>query len=445
LEHEKTATLEQQTISQERYDATLKDVRSSLDERRRAFDILEEEASVMRVRLDRHGLTMSHGEGDESEEGGEDGVTLLTLWKRRQTAVRQAESRAVTETELLKERLSDAEARLSATRTPMFEELKSLRREREEEGEALRESQQLWDDERRRFTEQVDVMEERVRLSEQSIMDQIETLTGEALAVASVRETVQQEEEEWSQRSNAEQASLAERRTAVEEEYSGYVREHAKTVLELQESVVALTDKMNSLSTLTDIVQQTGSDTMKQSHASPRAKYKSLLDEVEMARMSSTRDRDTTTNLKALSAEELQSYRNKFHHMRRLATEQQASLTAEKRALLDQIEEISSATGQRNHAKAIAEHFGAQLGVAEEARRVERKSARKEIDSLRAALSQERERSEKKARQHARELAHQLKLSKQRIVAEAELMQQKEEVEYELSSSIAKIDMKTSQ
>lgn len=93
------------------------------------------------------------------------------MWKRRQAAVYQAEARTSTDLELMKERLSDAEARLNATKIPMKEELESLRSDKEIENDALLENQQLWEDERRRFTEQIQVMEERILLSEKSFLD----------------------------------------------------------------------------------------------------------------------------------------------------------------------------------------------------------------------------------------------------------------------------------
>ena len=82
----------------------------------------------------------------------------------------QAEARTSTDLELMKERLSDAEARLNATKIPMKEELESLRSGKEIENDALLENQQLWEDERRRFTEQIQVMEERILLSEKSLV-----------------------------------------------------------------------------------------------------------------------------------------------------------------------------------------------------------------------------------------------------------------------------------
>ena len=276
------------------------------------------------------------------------------------------------------------------------------------------------------------------------IQEQIETVAVEAQAITAIREQVKVSEEEWSNRAAAEKKVLAERRTVVETEYATYVQQHAETVQKMQMKVVALTSSVSELSSLTEITSKSSNEVFHKKHLTLQAKCNGISEELNRVTLRLKPNQKHDPSIQSVTADELQSYRNKFHHMRRLATEQQAALVAEKRALLDQIDEISSSTGQKNHAKAIANHFGDQLGIAEEARRVEREASKKEINGLRMALSKERERSEKRAHQHARELANQLKLSQERKEAEDELRNQSSEIEHHLEASIANFDRKTS-
>ena len=372
-------------------------------------------------------------------------MNLPTLWKKRQTAVRHAEARASSEVELLRERLNDTEHRLHTAHQPMMEELKLLRARNDSTEDQLQSSQQLWEDERRRFVEQIDVMDERVRLSERSVEEKIEMLVSECHLISNIRQTVDEQNEEWTKRKQAEQQNLENRREAVEDEYDTYMEQHARDMHTLQSNVVELADSFEQLTSLTTTIHGgVGGKNAVKEMKDMQQKCVTLEETLEMERLTVTQKKRTNQEMNIVSSDEMKAYRNKFHHMRRVATEQQASLTAEKRALLNQIEQISSTTGQTNHAKAIAEHFGKQLGVAEEARHVEREAARKEVLSLRAALSKERERTEKRARQHARELANQMSMSKERIQAEERLMVEKREVEENFKSTEEFIDSKTS-
>jgi hypothetical protein len=235
---------------------------------------------------------------------------------------------------------------------------------------------------------------------------------------------------------------LDDRRRSLEQEYDNYLEKHSNDMTKLESNIKSMIGQMKQLDTLTKVATKCSREFDRAEYDSMQTKLFQLQHELEASQ--DTRDNATLSSLKMLSTEELQSYRNKFHHMRRLATEQQAHLVAEKTALLEQIEEMTSRKGSTNHARAIAEHFGKQLGVAEEARRAEREADGNEISGLRVALSQERERSEKRARQHARELAVQMKMSKERQEAEELMMKHERDVEEHMLSSIQKIDTKTS-
>lgn len=238
---------------------------------------------------------------------------------------------------------------------------------------------------------------------------------------------------------------LQHRRTAVEKEYETYMEKHAKDMHTMHANVIDLAQHFQELNTVTESMNSAAESNMKKEMLKQKQKAETLLDTLNVERVMLLQSKKTTEQTKTLNSEEMTSYRNKFHHMRRVATEQQASLTAEKRALLQQIEQLSSRAGQTNHAKAIANHFGTQLGVAEEARHVEREASKKEIVSLRLALSKERERSEKRARQHAKELANQMNMSKERIHAEENLIVIGLKAENDLLLTNEKIDSKTSQ
>ena len=260
--------------------------------------------------------------------------------------------------------------------------------------------------------------------------------------MSTIRARITTEEEEWRARATSEAMSLDDRRKSLEEEYDEYLKQHSNDMTMLEKNMMKMIGQTNELDTLTEVATRSSRGRDHAQYNTMQAQLIQLQHELDMSRATSS---SNETALKSLSTEELQSYRNKFHHMRRLATEQQAHLVAEKTALLEQIEEITSKDGSTNHARAIAGHFGKQLGVAEEARRAEREAAGNEITSLRAALSQERERSEKRARQHARELATQMKMSQERLEAEERLLKHEREVEEHMLSSIQKIDTKTSE
>ena len=160
-------SLEEQNNLQTKYEKELKSVRTTLDEKRREYQQLEEETESMRERLEK-----LDDFGSESSTSG----SITSLWRERQDAVRMVQEQSRSEVEILKERLNDTEIRLHIVRDPLLVELKSLRSSQDAADDVLRESQQLWEDERRRFVEQIEVMDERVRLSEQSVEDHVTTL-----------------------------------------------------------------------------------------------------------------------------------------------------------------------------------------------------------------------------------------------------------------------------
>jgi hypothetical protein len=160
-------SLEEQNNLETKYEEELKSVRTTLDDKRREYQQLEEEIESMRGRLEK-----LDDFGSESSTSG----SIISLWRERQDAVRMVQEQSRSEVEILKERLNDTEIRLNLVRDPLRVELKSLRSSQEAADDVLRESQQLWENERRRFVEQIEVMDERVRLSEQSVEDHVTTL-----------------------------------------------------------------------------------------------------------------------------------------------------------------------------------------------------------------------------------------------------------------------------
>ena len=203
LEQNKTDMMEGQLEDEERVSEMMKELQTTLEERRQAFDVLEEEANAMRTRLDvyaNYGMD-EEGNANHGGKGGKGKVSLPALWKRRQAAVRRAEELGLSEVELLRERLNDTEKRLNTIRSPLMDELQLLRKAQDSQGEEVLEAQQLWEDERRRFVEQIEVMDERVTFSERSVEEQINVLVGEIQAIEKIREQVQVGEDEWTNRS----------------------------------------------------------------------------------------------------------------------------------------------------------------------------------------------------------------------------------------------------
>jgi hypothetical protein len=195
--------MEGQLEDEERVSEMMKELQTTLEERRQAFDVLEEEANAMRTRLDVYANYGMDEEGNANHGGkGDKGkVSLPALWKKRQAAVRRAEELGLSEVELLRERLNDTEKRLNTIRSPLMDELQLLRKAQDSQGEEVLEAQQLWEDERRRFVEQIEVMDERVTFSERSVEEQINVLVGEIQAIEKIREQVQVGEDEWTNRS----------------------------------------------------------------------------------------------------------------------------------------------------------------------------------------------------------------------------------------------------
>ena len=127
----------------------------------------------------------------------------------------------------------------------------------------------------------------------------------------------------------------------------------------------------------------------------------SLEASLSAAQQSARRDREATEKIESFSTAEMQAYRNKFHHLRRKATEQQAKLVSEKRVLLDQLDEYKGSA--REVGKQIAERFKAQFDAARKAWAEEEELLKNQIFQLEQNLSRERERSETRVRQHAQE------------------------------------------
>jgi hypothetical protein len=426
--------IEQQLESSKKTDDMIKDMQFALEERKIAFDTLEEETSNMRKRLD---VYSNYGSTNDND----DQTNLFALWKKRQDAVRHAEELGLSELEMLRERLSDTETRLNNMKSPLMNELKILRNNQNKSDDILAESQQLWESERKRYVEQLNVMDERVHVMESSMEKKINVLVSETKAITNIREKVTKEESEWHKRYMSEENLLKNRKEAIENEYDIYMEQHSKDMKILQNNVLELAESFEKLKKLTDTFYNAGNEDLKKSLNKYKIQVEQLNDTLKIERLMVLQSNNN--KIKTLNTDEMTSYRNKFHHLRRIATEQQAQLVAEKSELLKQIEEISTRTGQTNHAKAITSHFVDQLNLAENARMMERAASKKEIIKLRLALSKERERGERRARQHAKELANQINMSKERIHAEENLIAQKLQIEHDFNNSIEKIDSKT--
>ncbi len=196
-----------------------------------------------------------------------------------------------------------------------------------------------------------------------------------------------------------------------------HVHTHARThTLQFATQVRSLSGSLRDLSDLSDAVKVAGAEQLRREVESLRNRAAASEEALRLEQAAAKAAKAKAAELDSLSTSELQAYRNKFHHLRRVATEQAAKLAAEKRALLDQIEELSSAEGQKQHAKEVSDHFRAQMESAEHARVAREEALSSEIASLQSALSRERERSEKRAQQHAQEMRAQVAASDERAL-----------------------------
>ena len=180
LEAQKTEALEMYSQEQERVESERDEISERLKKVVEERDALAGEVENLRreledMRLGEIGLDSSEnneisgGRIDDRIDGDDvdlfsnaPGLSLPTLWRKRQRGILEANQRTTLEIELLRERLVDAESRLTDGRDPLLAEVRSLRQARDESLEAIKESQELWEDERKRFIEQVEVMEVRV-------------------------------------------------------------------------------------------------------------------------------------------------------------------------------------------------------------------------------------------------------------------------------------------
>ena len=102
-------SLEEQNNLETKYEEELKSVRTTLDDKRREYQQLEEEIESMRGRLEK-----LDDFGSESSTSG----SIISLWRERQDAVRMVQEQSRSEVEILKERLNDTEIRLNLVRDP---------------------------------------------------------------------------------------------------------------------------------------------------------------------------------------------------------------------------------------------------------------------------------------------------------------------------------------
>ena len=208
----------------------------------------------------------------------------------------------------------------------------------------------------------------------------------------------------------------------------------------MEDHVLKLRKSLQDLPSLEDMVKISGADSIRKEYEILQKRCEVAESALKAERDAVARDQNHKAEMESLSMGELRQYRNKFHHLRRVATEQQATLAAEKRALLEQIEELTSQAGAKRHAAEITEKFRTQMQASESASAAREEALNMEVVALQSALSRERERAEKRIRANAEELKMQMDAYDQRI----RVLQEQHSVESEgkntSSSAVRKLE-----
>ena len=265
-------------------------------------------------------------------------------------------------------------------------------------------------------------------------------LVAETDAVKNIQKRLTDDEEAWNIERQQSEEAIEVRRSILEEEYERRRSRDEKHLENLEDHVLKLRKSLQDLSSLEEIVKISGSDSQHKENEILRKRCEVAEAALKAERDAIVRDQNHKAEMESLSMGELREYRNKFHHLRRVATQQQASLAAEKRALLEQIENLTSHAGAKRHAAKITENFRMQMQANEKAAEAREEALNKEVIGLKEALSRERERSEKRIRANAEELKMQMDAYEQRILVLQEQYSVESEGKSTSSSAVRKLE-----
>ena len=257
--------------------------------------------------------------------------------------------------------------------------------------------------------------QERVKVAEKSAETQVQNLVAETNAVKSIRQRLEDDETSWGAQKQQGELALEARKKSLEDTYVHRKARDELLMKSLEEQVSSLQSSLRNLDSLASVVRVSGTQSLRKECEALRKRCEVAEEALSAERLAATRDQEQRAQMENLSMGELRQYRNKFHHLRRVATEQQATLAAEKRALLEQIEDLTSHKGARRLAAEVTDTFRKQMEASEKASRAREEALAEEVQALQSALSHEREQSEKRARASARELRAQAEANEQRL------------------------------
>jgi hypothetical protein len=233
--------------------------------------------------------------------------------------------------------------------------------------------------------------------------------------VKSIQQRLKDDETAWAAQKQQEVDALEARKDVLEDTYQHRKKRDGMLMESLEEQVSSLRSSLQDLDSLAAVVHVSGADSLRKECEALRKRCDVAEQALIAERAAATREQEQRAQMENLSMGELRQYRNKFHHLRRVATEQQATLAAEKRALLEQIENLTSHKGARRLAAEVTDTFRKQMEASEKAARAREEALTEEVQALQSALSQERERSEKRARASAQEIRAQTDANEQRL------------------------------
>ena len=387
-------------------------LKEQLNERRAACESLEAELSAYRAR----------------SETTPEALKIPALWRERQNAVSAGSQSAklreqldVMQKDLASRAASDAEKI-----RPIAEELNELRNSQTKHMEGLAERDELWKAERRRMTDEVEAMAERVGVIESAVQDHERLLADEAQVMARIRDRMKKREED-------RETFLAEEVKAFETQKQIFEEQAALNI----EAQAAITRAHEEERTRITGLHKKQAALQEREHHAIREEYENELESlreqvlsqqkmVDQYSSTAKRSQDEQMQMEGSRQAELNEVRSELHHLRRITTERQLELANEKQTLLAELERARH--GDLDEAAAdLGERFLKQFESLHQASEDRDKLAQEEIDALHeqiadlqriAAERGEEHEAEMKEAHRRLEIVSQLERERERVAKE---------------------------
>ena len=157
-------------------------------------------------------------------------------------------------------------------------------------------------------------------MSEQSAETQIKHLVAETEAVKSIQQRWNDDESAWNEQKRQEEDALKARRGALEEEYDHRKKRDERLMESLEEQVSSLRLSLQDLDNLEEVVHAAGTESLRKECEALRKRCDTAEEALNAERAAAQREHEQREHMENLSMGELRQYRNKFHHLRRVAT-----------------------------------------------------------------------------------------------------------------------------